>query len=407
MIDAREWEGRIYEGDCLEFMRGLPEQSVNCCVTSPPYWGLRDYQAEGQLGLEATPEEYIERMVEAFRGVRRVLRDDGTCWLNIGDSYWGGKGQSSYAFQERRESETLAGPQHIIAGMGETRPQDGKHDTLKPKDLCMIPARLALALQADGWWIRSDIIWAKPNPMPESCTDRPTSSHEHVFLLTKAARYWYDADAVREEYRNTSWASDIRKAGGLEKQGPKSDVPGHSVRHGGGQNPSGRNLRNVWTLATEPFPGAHFATYPTKLVAPCIKAGCPHKVCSECGSPWVREVEKDRSFESGSGKSGRDPVGKHGVGLQGGGETRDVRRGPCVTVRTLGFLPTCECGGETEPGVVIDPFAGSGTTGVVAIRHRRRFLGCEINPEYVAMAQGRIDLERDKLQLPFEESVSR
>jgi DNA modification methylase len=168
---------KILQGNCLERLREMPDESVQCCVTSPPYWGLRDYGTEGQLGLEKTPEEYIAKMVEVFRDVRRVLRDDGTLFLNVGDSYWGGKGQSNYAFQERRESASLEGDQHNIAGMGETRPQDGKHATIKPKDLVGIPWMLAFALRADGWYLRQDIIWAKPNPMPESVQGSHYSRH--------------------------------------------------------------------------------------------------------------------------------------------------------------------------------------------------------------------------------------
>lgn len=195
---------RILEGDCREVLRTLPDASVQCVVTSPPYYGLRDYGVAGQLGLEATPDAYIATMVEVFREVRRVLRPDGTCWVNMGDSYAsgtkgsGGTGKSTLMMDGREEMKRIATADRSNAA-AKFEPRRFDMGGAKPKDLLMMPARLALALQADGWWLRSDIIWAKPNPMPESVTDRPTNAHEHIFLLTKSARYFYDADAVREE----------------------------------------------------------------------------------------------------------------------------------------------------------------------------------------------------------------
>jgi hypothetical protein len=245
---------------------------------------------------------------------------------------------------------------------------------------------------------------SKPNPMPESVTDRPTRSHEYVFLLTKSARYWYDADAVREPHKRL-W--DENNGGSLDARSQWAEEAGalHRTTHKGPPalpNPAGRNLRTVWTIATQPFPGAHFATFPEKLITPCILAGCPHKVCAVCGAPWVREVEKSRTFESGSGQSGRDPTGKYGPGLQGGGETRDVRRGPVLHVRTIGFLPACECGGETRPGIVCDPFMGSGTVGLVAEKYGRVWAGCDLSADYINMATERIERAREQLRLPME-----
>ena len=493
--------GRIWQGDCLDWLAMLPDNSAHCCITSPPYWGLRDYQTarwqggdpdcdhasgrfqrgglsekqrsntgscgdeasghcpncgairvDRQIGLEATPEEYVEKLVAVFREVRRVLRHDGVCFLNMGDSYNGSGGAGG----DYNEGGLRAGqPRYGPSYRRDRRPrEDDPHKGtagLKPKDLCGIPWRLALALQAAGWWLRSDVIWRKPNPMPESVTDRPTRSHEYVFLLTKSARYWYDADAVRE----AGMARLDRGPGTRGRIGRQGWKPGAI------DDAAGRNLRSVWTIATEAMgwemcaackhvyspaefrrlprtdreigayfigkklPGSsgvipkatgkpvcqcgssdswlsHFATFPTKLVARCLEAGCPHKVCAECGAPWVREVERSRSFESGSGRSGRNPVGKHGPGLQGGGETRDVRRGPVVTTTTLGFLPTCSCGGETEPGLLIDPFAGSGTALMVAERLGRRHAGCDLNGDYVKMAEERIGREREQKQLALE-----
>ena len=253
----------ILNADALTALRAIPDESVHCCVTSPPYWGLRNYGHDGQMGLESTPDEYVAKMVEVFREVRRVLADDGTLWLNLGDSYandgkWGGS----------------SGGKHVAALHGNSGIGRGKQNTgLKPKDLIGIPWRVAFALQADGWWLRQDIIWHKPNPMPESVTDRCTKAHEYIFLLTKSARYYYDAGAISEAQSETS--------GGFQSRGKRGDTS-----HGDGeetarlQRPVGsyngtRNRRSVWTVATQPYPGAHFATFPPKLIEPCILAGCP------------------------------------------------------------------------------------------------------------------------------------
>lgn len=277
---------KIHHGDCLEVLRGLPPESVQTCITSPPYWGLRDYGVEGQLGLEATPEEYTARIVEVFREVRRVLRDDGTLWLNLGDSYTSGGRGGGMGGEAGKKQRSNHG-----ALLGPNKPPPG----LKPKDLVGIPWRTAFALQADGWYLRSDIIWSKPNPMPESVTDRPTKAHEYIFLMTKNQRYYYDADAISES----------------------------AVCHGSRRstdNPTGetRNRRTVWQVTTQPYPEAHFATYPEALVLPCVLAGSP------------------------------------------------------------------------AGGTVLDPFAGSGTTGVVALKQGRQFVGIELNPEYAKLAERRI-----------------
>ena len=251
---------RILTGDCRTLLRGLPESSVQCCVTSPPYFGLRDYGVDGQIGLEPTPEDFVAAMVEVFREVRRVLRDDGTLWLNLGDSY-NADGRKGRAHMGEGKNSGYSGWQNKV-GFG-----------TKPKDLLMIPARVALALQADGWWLRSDIIWHKPNPMPESVTDRPTSAHEHVFLLTKNERYFYDADAIREE----AVTDDVRRPYGSEGAW-QMDGRDKSKRPNGKARASDaagklRNSRNVWTIATQPFSEAHFATMAPDLAERCIKAG--------------------------------------------------------------------------------------------------------------------------------------
>lgn len=244
----------------------LADNSVQCVVTSPPYYGLRDYGVSGQLGLEPTPEEYVANMVAVFREVWRVLRDDGTCWLNLGDSYmsqpsWG-RGDKTSTLEGRKHSEV---PHALKDQLG--RFERGQQPGIKPKDLIGIPWRVAFALQADGWYLRSDIIWHKPNPMPESVTDRPTKSHEYVFLLTKSARYYFDQDAVRETHTRAWWNEAVNDTGRIV--GDRNDG---GNRQGCG-NPAGRNIRSVWTIATQPTPYAHFATFPEKLVEPCIKAG--------------------------------------------------------------------------------------------------------------------------------------
>lgn len=293
-------------GDALETLRRLPDGRFQTCVTSPPYWGLRDYGVSGQLGLEASPDEYVSALVAVFREVRRVLRDDGTLWLNLGDSY-AGTGKSGGGAQGKRW-ETMGAASDVGKGTWKPPPPG-----LKPKDLVGIPWRVAFALQADGWWLRSDIIWHKPNPMPESVTDRPTKAHEYVFLLAKAESYFYDADAVREPMAfgsNGSTFTRGKTAAAAEQLRPV----GQGERQ---DNPLGRNRRSVWSIATRPFKGAHFATFPPALVEPCILAG-------------------------------------------------------------------------SRPGdVVLDPFNGAGTTGLVAVQRGRRYVGVELNPEYAELTRQR------------------
>lgn len=261
---------QILVGDCIEQMKTMESDSVHCCVTSPPYWALRDYGVDGQLGLEPTLEEHLEKMVEVFEEVRRILRPDGTLWLNYGDSY-------AASVNGRSAADTKA------AGNDDRTFRDKPFGTvqgvLKPKDLCMIPSRLAIALQEAGWWVRSEIVWEKPNPMPESCQDRPTQSYEKVFLLTKSARYYYDADAIREEHStpelersNKHGASAMRGQEAIRPRGNLEATDDAETRY---YHPKGRNSRNVWKIATKAFRDAHFATFPPALAERCIKAGCP------------------------------------------------------------------------------------------------------------------------------------
>jgi len=274
----------LYQGNFLE--NDLPDECVQCCVTSPPYWGLRKYDApditwngwKGQLGLEPTPEMYIEHIVQIFREVKRVLRKDGVCFLNLGDSYWGGKGQSgqgSPEYQAARQDVSLNKPHDHIGGPKQTRPSDGRHSLLKPKDLCGIPWRVALALQADGWWLRCDIIWSKPNPMPESVKDRPTNSHEYIFMLTKSARYYWDQEAVREPLQETTVVRYKTGWNGNQDRDYISGPQNHFSKYLGSEkalSATGRNIRSVWEFPTQPYPEAHFAVFPEKLPETCIKA---------------------------------------------------------------------------------------------------------------------------------------
>lgn len=322
---------RILTGDCRQRLRDLPEESVHCVVTSPPYWGLRDYGIGGQVGLEETADAYIATLVDVFREVWRVLRQDGTIWLNLGDSYAG-----SWGAQAKRET-----PGEISRNSVRNHPKRVRNTGsirqagLKPKDLIGIPWRVAFALQADGWYLRSEIVWAKPNPMPESVTDRPTSAHEKVFLLTKSPRYFYDAEAIREAaaYAGPNAPDKIKSPHGqgysrraVNGDGRKRGVPPRHAQYDSSQRVGldvvgrgfGRNARNVWEIASVPYREAHFATFPPALAERCIKAG-------------------------------------------------------------------------SRPGdTVLDPFAGAGTTGLVADRLGRDAILIELNPEYASMAERRV-----------------
>lgn len=333
---------QILIGDVLDRLHEMADESVHCVVTSPPYWGLRDYGVVGQIGLEPTYQEHIMKMVEVFREIRRVLRKDGTCWMNYGDCY-----ASSVNGRSAADSKEAGTDDRTFRD----KPFSTVQGVLKPKDLVMMPHRIAIALQEDGWWVRSDIIWAKPNPMPSSVKDRPTPAKEYVFLLTKSERYWYDGEAIREPLAESSilrlsqdienQAGSFRAHGGKKSNGPMKAVSARDnfkrtnskrgiAQHGQAvgthrpdrpdtiPNPDGRWKRDIWTIATESFSEAHFATMPTKLVEPCILAGCP------------------------------------------------------------------------VDGTVLDPFGGAGTVGLVADRLGRNAILIELNPEYVEIAKRRI-----------------
>lgn len=394
---------RVIVGDVLDGLRSLPERSVHCAVTSPPYWGLRDYGVDGQIGLEKSPDEFVAKMVEVFAEVRRVLRDDSTLWLNIGDSYAGSWGSQSRGpttpgtleGHDMLSARQIAAARRDDAGTGSRKRTPG----LKAKDLCMIPWRVAMALQADGWWLRSVIVWAKKSPVPESVTDRPTSSWEPIFLLAKGERYFYDAEAVKEPLQRGDAGSAFdspRKLAVHPSTGRNRMPPIGGVKHAGSNGnptysgdcpewPAGRNMRNVWHLGPEPYAEAHFATFPTEIPRRAIKAGTSEKgCCPACGSPWARIVERrkltrERANET-TNRDGTDGTGNHCANTVAG-----------VDVRTTGWRQTCGCPEHAPvPCVVLDPFLGSGTTVAVARQLGRHGVGCELNPEYAELARVRI-----------------
>lgn len=409
-----EW--RIINADVLAGLAQLDEQSVQCVVTSPPYWGLRNYGVDGQLGQEAVPdcsgwatgapcgECYICHMVSVFRAVWRVLRDDGTCWVNMGDSY------------ARVGSDGAAGKSSRVSGAPRHR-NCSVPTGMKPKDMMMMPARLALALQADGWTLRSDIIWAKNNGMPESVTDRPSKSHEHIYLLTKKMHYFFDQDAVSEPVSESTHArisqdlanqvGTFRANGGAKSNGPLRAVVKGSTRklaeaaEGNKNNESfnaamalqvdKRNLRDVWQMNTQGFPGAHFATFPMELPTRCIKAGTSQRgQCPTCGKPWKREVEKDHGPRTADTASAYE-VGTSANRLAKLRQTARANGGEYAQqVKTIGWSPQCACGGEPVPQTVLDPFSGAGTSILAANLLGRRGIGIELNPEYVAMSEERL-----------------
>jgi DNA modification methylase len=258
---------KIFTGDALTILRTLPSRIVQTCVTSPPYWGLRDYGVKGQLGLEKTPAQYVARIVDLFREVRRVLREDGTLWLNLGDCYAQSMYGSGGGWAKKKNEYTNAPAQDRSLFK-----YPGYMHRLKNKDLVGIPWRVALALQADGWYLRQDIIWHKPNPMPESVTDRCTKAHEYLFFLSKSSRYYFDSEAIKERAAQNRWSG--KKSMNLKNSKDRDGIFGGLTRERD-MMPEYRNRRSVWTVATKPYRGAHFATFPPGLIEPCISAGTP------------------------------------------------------------------------------------------------------------------------------------
>ena len=562
---------KILQGDCLETLKKVKTNTVNTCITSPPYWGLRDYgtaQWEGgdpncehnsaklksrydydlskantgthkgakkgtdqakwknicpdcgavkkdkQLGLEDTPEEFVENLVNVFREVKRVLRDDGTVWLNLGDTYcssrpMGTSGNSDNvgnAYKKHRESFDFGRTGKTSkVGTNEYRGRGKIVEGLKNKDLVGIPWRVAFALQQDGWYLRQDIIWHKPNPMPESVTDRCTKAHEYIFLLSKSSKYYYDNEAIKEDLADSSvvrlsqqslfeqegsdrvpfktngkmkavyskshgkyatkeneaahrqgihanrgenlvevrnnlpkqkdLVSFLKKKTNAKKLAENTDIPLSKIEHWFRNDKSGfsyptkedwfkvrefiddwskefneidtglssyelktdevlvsgkRNKRSVWTVTTKPFKGAHFATFPMDLIAPCVLAGCPEKICVDCGEPYVRELESvsvkrnelpknDSRYRPNLYDGNYKDI--NGKGDAGYNQSKD-----------LGFKKQCDCEtNETKGGTVLDPFGGSSTTGIFASANNRNSIMCELNAEYIEIAKNRIN----------------
>ena len=435
----------VLEGEVREVLRQLPEESIHCVVTSPPYWGLRDYgippvlwggdeacihdwasvpprrerspedvqnpasiQAGhrganielpttracsrcggwlGQLGLEPDPDLFVEHLASVFDEVRRVLRSDGTLWLNLGDTYHTDspmRGSSREVFSREWDPS-------VTRSRGGNRRPASRFGDLKPKDLTGIPWRVAFELRRRGWWLRSDCIWAKRNPMPEPVRDRPTRSHEYVFLLSKSRHYFYDAEAVREPLQESS----LRR---LRHHLPNvGDNPDYRSKHPRGDfrrfpmlantDPAGRNLRSVWQIATQPYPGAHFATFPEALPEVCIRAGTSEGgACAECGTPWAREVRAEGGGIGHDWHPNKSLAFGRGQGIAAPG----IHDGTYRRV-DLGFRKRCPCCTErVRPCLVLDPFMGSGTVLAVARCLGRRSVGIDLNPEYAALARERI-----------------
>lgn len=386
-------------GDALSVLRTMPESSVHCCVTSPPYWRMRDYQVDGQYGLEPTIEAYLAKQLEVFRAVRRVLHPDGTLWVNMGDRYSSG-GRGGHAGDVAPRAAHYSRKNGIIGANTWQSPPPGYKD----KELLGLPWRLALALQADGWWLRSDCIWYKPNAKPESVKDRPGSAHEHVFLLAKSESYFYDWWAVREAASESERNRRARQSENTVrhyklKRADSSFAPNVNPPSVNGCFRSTvarqkialtgmRNLRSVWSIATQGFKAAHFATFPIKLAERCILAGSSeYGCCTWCGTPWRREFK--RSVTTCHSNPELKAQGIHRI------ENADDNYEP---PNFLCWRKGCDCSlNGVEPCTVLDPYAGAGSTLVAAVQLGRRAIGIELNPEYAVMARSRVEMTSQKI----------
>lgn len=380
----------VLVGDVRTQLAEIADNTVQCVVTSPPYWGLRDYGNDGQIGLEQTPDEFISELVFVFREVWRVLSDEGTLWLNIGDSYSSHKDCKStaqtLAMGGASEAATVIDKGKSVSRNSKVLKSVG----LKNKELVGIPWMLAFALRADGWYLRQEIIWAKPNPMPESVKDRCTKSHEQIFLLTKSSRYFFDSDAIAEPAQN--WGTRDRSEMRNSTEDPLLKHHGLEGKEDE-ENPT-RNKRSVWTVPTRPFKAAHFATFPPELIRPMILAGTSEfGKCDQCGNQFVRVIETGTIAE----RQTRDST----IGVIPGRDS--VTRLNSVNMETLpkkhvGWEPSCECvEAKAVPCLVLDPFAGAGTTLFVANEEGRNAIGVELNDEYVKIIHARMNKLPQKL----------
>jgi len=367
---------QIMNGECLEHLKELPEKSINMCMTSPPYWALRDYGVDNQLGLEPTFDEYINKLCDIFDEVKRVLRDDGTCWVNIGDTYsatrWTNNTDTGQPMNNFKDGHRGINP---IKETG----------NIPDKCLVMIPFRFAIEMVNRGWILRNTIIWHKRNCMPSSVKDRFTVDFEYLFLFSKNKKYYFETQyephtskTDLDKRTNKTWSDKIADGGSGKQNKGRSREEFYGSQ--------GRNKRTVWAINPKPFSEAHFAVYPEELCETPIKAGCPEFVCVKCGKAREKIVETENSKRTRKVGEGQDSE----VGTKG-------RAGEVEVINE--YLSNCGCNEGFTSGIVLDPFFGSGTTGLVALKQNKKFIGIELNPEYIKIAQSRLKpyLEQRKL----------
>jgi len=377
---------KILQGDSLEVLKTLPDESINMVITSPPYWALRDYGVDGQLGLEPTFEEYITKLCNIFDEVKRVLKKDGTCWVNMGDTYNSG---GNY----RKDGSSGRGYKYNRTEYGRCQ-VDKKKQGLPDKCLCQIPSRFAIEMTNRGWILRNEIIWHKPNCMPSSVKDRFTVDFEKIFFFVKSKKYWFEQQL--EPHKECSIKARNSKLNQTNNNGAKMsavNVQMGDEKRGHRFIPEqGRNKRSVWTITTKPYKEAHFAVYPPELIETPIKAGCPRYVCKKCGKAREKTYKqiKHKPIEIYNGQAKKDYQNAKAQ------NPSDTKRRVLESMRTenkvIG-LTDCGCNAGFEPGVVLDPFIGSGTTAVVAKSLGRNYIGIELNPDYIKLAEQRLGQE--------------